>query len=62
MPIVGGGKVLVMEEDKPLRNLLSQMLELLDMSLNLHGTVMKQLNGIKRKWLQGKPLMWSSWT
>lgn len=29
MPIVGGGKVLVMEEDKPLRNLLSQMLELL---------------------------------
>ncbi len=28
-PILGGGKVLVMEEDEPLRYLLSQMLEIL---------------------------------
>ncbi len=55
MPIVGGGKVLVMEEDKPLRNLLSQMLELLGYESELARDGDEAIELYKQAMASGQP-------
>ncbi len=55
MPIVGGGKVLVMEEDEPLRNLLFQMLELLGYESELARNGDEAIELYKKEMASGQP-------
>jgi ActR/RegA family two-component response regulator len=62
IPIVGGGKVLVMEEDKPLRKMLSIMLEFLGYESELARDGDEAIELYKQAMAQDNPIMWSSWT
>ncbi len=55
MPIVGGGKVLVLEEDEPLRNLLFQMLELLGYESELARNGDEAIELYKKEMASGQP-------
>ena len=55
IPIVGGGKVLVMEEDEPLRNLLFQMLELLGYESELARNGDEAIELYKKEMASGQP-------
>ncbi len=54
-PILGGGKVLVMEEDEPLRKMLSQMLELLGYESELARDGDEAIELYKQAMASGQP-------
>ncbi len=54
-PIVGGGKVLVMEEEKPLRKMLSMMLELLGYESELARDGDEAIELYKKEMASGQP-------